>query len=288
MSRAAWFVAGAGAGVYAMVKARRTAEVLTPEGLADRLAGLSVGARLSATRSAPGCRRRKPSCATAWVSRSMELPTTRSRVVSTGSTSRESPTTGTTRERATTDGHRGGPPTVHRALRGARTPGGAVGIVAAGRPEPALRQRGHGAVQALLPRPGDAGVQAGRLGAEVRAHARHRGGRQDHPARHVLPDERQLLVRRLLQGRRDRARVGAGHPLGRRRRLRDRRVEALRQRLPGRRRGRHLLEEGGGSSRRPDHPAGQEGQLLEHGRPGPWRSVQRDPDRPRPRVRRRP
>ena len=46
MSRAVWFVAGAGAGVYAMVKARRTAEALTPEGLADRLAGLSVGARL--------------------------------------------------------------------------------------------------------------------------------------------------------------------------------------------------------------------------------------------------
>ena len=46
MSRAAWFVAGAGAGVYAMVKARRTAEVFTPEGLSDRLAGLAVGARL--------------------------------------------------------------------------------------------------------------------------------------------------------------------------------------------------------------------------------------------------
>ena len=46
MSRAVWFVAGAGAGVYAMVKARRAAEALTPEGLADRLAGLSVGARL--------------------------------------------------------------------------------------------------------------------------------------------------------------------------------------------------------------------------------------------------
>ena len=43
MSRAVWFVAGAGAGVYAMVKARRAAEALTPEGLADRLAGLSVG-----------------------------------------------------------------------------------------------------------------------------------------------------------------------------------------------------------------------------------------------------
>ena len=55
--------------------------------------------------------------------------------------------------------------------------------------------------------------------AEVRAHARHRGGRQDHPARHVLPDERQLLLRRLLQGRRHRARLGPGHRLARRRRL---------------------------------------------------------------------
>jgi hypothetical protein len=46
MSRMVWFVAGAGAGVYAMVKARRTAEILTPEGLSDRLAGLAVGAQL--------------------------------------------------------------------------------------------------------------------------------------------------------------------------------------------------------------------------------------------------
>lgn len=46
MSRTLWFVAGAGAGVYAMTRARRVAEALTPEGLADRLAGLSVGARL--------------------------------------------------------------------------------------------------------------------------------------------------------------------------------------------------------------------------------------------------
>ncbi len=46
MSRALWFVAGAGAGVYAAARARRAAEVLTPDGLADRLAGLSVGLRL--------------------------------------------------------------------------------------------------------------------------------------------------------------------------------------------------------------------------------------------------
>lgn len=46
MSRTAWFVAGAGAGVYAALRARRVAESLTPEGLQDRLAGLRLGAVL--------------------------------------------------------------------------------------------------------------------------------------------------------------------------------------------------------------------------------------------------
>jgi hypothetical protein len=48
MSRGLWFVAGAGAGVYAMVKARRAADTLTPDGLRDRVAGLNLGARLFA------------------------------------------------------------------------------------------------------------------------------------------------------------------------------------------------------------------------------------------------
>lgn len=48
MNRTFWFVAGAGAGVYAMVKARRAAETFTPEGMRDRFAGLSVGAHLFA------------------------------------------------------------------------------------------------------------------------------------------------------------------------------------------------------------------------------------------------
>ena len=39
----------------------------------------------------------------------------------------------------------------------------------------------------------------------------HRRGRQDDPAQHVLPDGRQLLLRRLLQGRRDHAGLGADH-----------------------------------------------------------------------------
>jgi hypothetical protein len=46
MSRMIWFAAGAGAGLYAAVKARRAAEALTADGLADRMAALSVGARL--------------------------------------------------------------------------------------------------------------------------------------------------------------------------------------------------------------------------------------------------
>jgi hypothetical protein len=48
MSRALWFVAGAGAGVYAVVKARRAAEAVTPEGLRDRFSGAGLGARLFA------------------------------------------------------------------------------------------------------------------------------------------------------------------------------------------------------------------------------------------------
>jgi Family of unknown function (DUF6167) len=46
MSRALWFAAGAGVGVYAMSKARRAVDALTPDGLADRLAALSVGMHL--------------------------------------------------------------------------------------------------------------------------------------------------------------------------------------------------------------------------------------------------
>ncbi len=46
--RSFWFVAGAGVGVYAVLKVRRAAEALTPEGVQDRLAALSVGAHLFA------------------------------------------------------------------------------------------------------------------------------------------------------------------------------------------------------------------------------------------------
>ena len=48
MSRALWFVAGAGAGagVYGMVRGRRAAEAFTAEGLHDRMSALFLGARM--------------------------------------------------------------------------------------------------------------------------------------------------------------------------------------------------------------------------------------------------
>lgn len=46
MARSLWFVAGAGAGVYAMTRVRRAAEALTADGMRDRLSGLGVGVRL--------------------------------------------------------------------------------------------------------------------------------------------------------------------------------------------------------------------------------------------------
>ncbi|MFC5179630.1 DUF6167 family protein [Nocardioides taihuensis] len=41
-----WFAAGAGAGIWAMVRGRRAAEAFTADGLRDRLSGLGAGARV--------------------------------------------------------------------------------------------------------------------------------------------------------------------------------------------------------------------------------------------------
>ena len=46
MARSLWFAAGAGVGVYAVVRARRLAEAFTADGLRDRLAGLEAAARV--------------------------------------------------------------------------------------------------------------------------------------------------------------------------------------------------------------------------------------------------
>ena len=46
MKSGLWFVAGAGAAIYAMVRGRRAAEALTVDGLQDRFNGLAVGVRM--------------------------------------------------------------------------------------------------------------------------------------------------------------------------------------------------------------------------------------------------
>ncbi len=46
MSRGLWFAAGAGAGMYAVARARRVAEALSLDGLRDRVGAAVVGARM--------------------------------------------------------------------------------------------------------------------------------------------------------------------------------------------------------------------------------------------------
>lgn len=45
MSKAFWFAAGAVSGVYGLVKARRTAQAFTPDGVGARAASWQAGAR---------------------------------------------------------------------------------------------------------------------------------------------------------------------------------------------------------------------------------------------------
>ena len=54
MRRGLWFAAGAGAGAYAVVRARRVAEMFTVEGLRDRWDGVRAGAQVFAGEAAAG------------------------------------------------------------------------------------------------------------------------------------------------------------------------------------------------------------------------------------------
>lgn len=59
MSRGLWFVAGAGAGIYGMVRGRRAAEAFTVDGLRDRVEALWLGARLFRDEVAQGAAERE-------------------------------------------------------------------------------------------------------------------------------------------------------------------------------------------------------------------------------------
>jgi hypothetical protein len=43
VTRGLWFVAGAGVGIYVVIRGRRAAEILTVDGMTDRLKGAQVG-----------------------------------------------------------------------------------------------------------------------------------------------------------------------------------------------------------------------------------------------------
>ena len=116
------------------------------------------------------------------------------------------------------------------------------------RRHPAVHQRGHGPVQALLRRRRDAAVPPRHVDPEVRARRRQaqrpRRRRPHQPALHVLRDARQLQLRRLLQGRRHQVGVGALH-----RRPRPRPRAPLGDRPHHRRRSREDLARGGRRAR---------------------------------------
>ncbi len=132
---------------------------------------------------------------------------------------------------------------------------------------------------------------AGDDGAEVLPHRRHRGGRQHRPASHLLRDDGQLLVRRLLQGLRRRVRVGAGDVA--RRVSRSTPTSIWIDRLRGRRAG--ACGRGGGAScggasaSRRSGSSGWDRRQLLAGRPGrSLRPLLGALPRPRPRPRVRP
>jgi len=54
-----WFVVGAASGVYTLVKAKRMAQQVTPDGIAARGAALKAGARVFADEVSAGMRERE-------------------------------------------------------------------------------------------------------------------------------------------------------------------------------------------------------------------------------------
>ena len=79
-------------------------------------------------------------------------------------------------------------------------------------PDAAVHRRRHGAVHPVPDRAGARAVPARHERAEVHPHPRHRRGRQDHAARHVLPDERQLLASATTSRRRRSRTPGSSSP----------------------------------------------------------------------------
>ena len=157
------------------------------------------------------------------------------------------------------------------------------GLLAAGaaqRPDPAVHQCRHGAVQERVHRRRAAALQPGGHLAEMRARGRQaqRPGqcRLHRPAPHLLRDAGQFQLRRLLQAAGDRARLEPDHQG----------VRSAQGPAPGHglRRGRRRVRavaQDRRARRAADHPHRHVRQFLGHGRHRPVRPVLGDLLRPR-------
>jgi Family of unknown function (DUF6167) len=77
MSRTFWFAAGAASGVYALVKAKRTARNFTPDGVAARVAAWRTGAQLFAAEVATGMAEREAAIRKELAREELALPVAR-------------------------------------------------------------------------------------------------------------------------------------------------------------------------------------------------------------------
>lgn len=104
MNRGFWFLAGAGAGVYAMIRGRRAAEAFTAEGIADRVGALALGARMLRDEVAQGMAEAEPELRRRIGARGPDTPALASREGSEGysSTELEQSTEGTKEQEGTT------------------------------------------------------------------------------------------------------------------------------------------------------------------------------------------
>ena len=177
------------------------------------------------------------------------------------------------------------PLTLAGLLRRARPRGAALGLAHLPRALDPLHGRRHGALYPLHPGGRARPLAPGRQRAEVHPHQRHRQCGEDHPARHVLPDERQLLLRGLLQGGGDRLRLGPADRQPGRGRVRPGRGPAVDDDLGGGPGLLRPLDPGGRRAGRARPEAALRRDLLVHRPARPGRGLLRDPLRPRARLR---
>ena len=291
MKRGLWFAAGAGAGVYAMVRARGWPRRSPPRAARPAAEALAVGARMFARRGRAGPGRGRNRVAGAlrarasWSYPSLARPPARAESRRRSRHRRPTDDVDATRRRRsrlmdTAEIRRRFVAHFERRRAHRR----AVGVADPRRPDAAVRQRRHGAVQAVLPRPGDAAVlPRGRACRSACAPSTSR--RSARPPATARSSRCAATSPSATTSRKARsARLGAGHQSAGRRRLRPRGERLWPSILHDDDEAVQLWTKIAGL---PDEriQARHDGELLVDGRARPGRPVLGDLLRPRPGVR---